>query len=50
MVQNLIRRGCEVNYKDSEGMNALHIAAANGFTDCIKILSLEGSDFLFRDE
>ena len=43
-IRELLDSGVNVNFKDSDGRTALHVAACNGVTDVISLLFDRGSE------
>ena len=43
-MRELLDSGVNVNFKDSDGRTALHVAACNGVTDVISLLFDRGSE------
>ena len=49
-IPQVIAAGYDVNYRDDDGMTALHHAAASGARPCIRALVASGKcDYLIRD-
>ncbi|WP_341815515.1 ankyrin repeat domain-containing protein [Wolbachia endosymbiont (group B) of Idaea biselata] len=49
IVEILLKKGADVNKKDSYGPTALHLAAKNGHTNIVEILVEKGADVNVRD-
>ena len=43
-IRELLDSGVNVNFKDSDGRTALHVAACNGLTDVVSLLLDRGSE------
>ena len=48
-IKELLDSGVNVNFKDSDGRTALHVAACNGLTDVVSLLPDRGSELVPSD-
>ncbi|XP_037033312.1 transient receptor potential channel pyrexia-like [Bradysia coprophila] len=48
IIENLVMWGADVNQKDVFGFSALHLAALEGFTQCVDVLIFYGADVTTR--
>jgi ankyrin repeat protein len=45
----ILEAGAKVNARDERGRTALHAAAAQGYTDLVKLLAAKGADLAAAD-